>query len=190
MERRPEYRADHLALSRLHISDPELPWRGTPAENALIPTMRPEDSLLFRLAQLDVAPQDIDDVVNTHLHFDHAGNNDLLGAATFFVQREQYEQAKDNPSFPNQYWNLPALSYELLDGRPRLFDALDILPTPGHCEGHQSVALDLPETGSAVICGDAVLLPGQLRARRMGRPGRPRAGAGDRADAAVRRRRA
>ena len=39
-------------------------------------------------------------MVNTHLHFDHAGNNDLLGAATFFVQREQYELAKNNPSYP------------------------------------------------------------------------------------------
>lgn len=143
-------------MSRLHVADPELTWRGTAAANALIPMMRPEDSLLFRLAQLEIAPQDIDYVVNTHLHFDHAGNNDLIGTATFFVQRQQYEQAKDNPSFPNQYWNLPALSYELLDGEARLFDAIDIFPTPGHCEGHQSLALELPETGSVVICGDAV----------------------------------
>src|SRR5215470_10967321 len=86
---------DRLALvdtgmNRLHVEDPELTWRGTPANDALRPVMRPEDSLLYRLAQLDVAPQDIDFVVNTHLHFDHAGNNDLLGDATFFVQREQY----------------------------------------------------------------------------------------------------
>ncbi len=143
-------------MSRLHVADPELTWRGSPSENALVPTMRPEDSLLFRLAQLEVAPQDIDYVVNTHLHFDHAGNNDLLGGAKFFVQREQYEQAKDNPSFPNQYWNLPSLSYELLDGKARLFDALDLFPTPGHCEGHQSVAVDLSETGTVMLCGDAV----------------------------------
>ncbi len=143
-------------MNRMHVSDPELTWRGTPTADALMPVMRKEDSLLFRLAQLEVAPQDIDFVVNTHLHFDHAGNNDLLGRATFFVQRDQYEQAKDNPSFPNQYWNLPSLSYELLDGEARLFDALHVLPTPGHCHGHQSVMLDLDETGSVILCGDAV----------------------------------
>jgi N-acyl homoserine lactone hydrolase len=143
-------------MNRLHISDPELTWRGTPAANALLPVMRREDSLLFRLAQLDVAPQDVDFVVNTHLHFDHAGNNDLIGGATFFVQRDQYEHAKGNPSFPNQYWNLPSLSYELLDGEARLFDGLEVRPTPGHCTGHQSVVLRLRDSGTVILCGDAV----------------------------------
>jgi N-acyl homoserine lactone hydrolase len=143
-------------MSRLHIDDPDTTWRGTPTADALIPVMRKEDSLLFRLAQLGIAPQDIDYVVNTHLHFDHAGNNDLLGGATFFVQREQYEHAKGNPSFPNQYWNLPSLSYELLDGDTRLFDGVDVCHTPGHCVGHQSLFVQLGETGSVTLCGDAV----------------------------------
>ena len=143
-------------MSRLHVDDPDVTWRGTPTAEALIPVMRKEDSLLARLAQLEVAPQDVDFVINTHLHFDHAGNNDLLAGATFFVQREQYEHAKGNPSFPNQYWNLPSLSYELVDGEARLFGGVEVLPTPGHCEGHQSVVLHLRETGTVVICGDAV----------------------------------
>lgn len=143
-------------MSRLHVRDPELTWRGTPNGEALLPAMRKEDSLLFRLAQLEVAPQDIDFVVNTHLHFDHAGNNDLLGRATFFVQRDQYEKAKGNPSFPNQYWNLPSLSYELLDGDSELWDGIEVRATPGHCEGHQSVVVRLPETGTVILCGDAV----------------------------------
>ncbi len=143
-------------MSRLHVDDPELTWRGTPTASALLPVMRPEDNLLVRLAQLEVAPQDIDFVINTHLHFDHAGNNDLLGAATFFVQRDQYEHAEGNPSFPNQYWNLPGLSYDLVDGAARLFDGIEVLPTPGHCVGHQSVVLRLPESGTVVLCGDAV----------------------------------
>lgn len=143
-------------MSRIHIEDPDATWRGTPTAEALIPVMRKEDSLLFRLAQLGVAPQDIDYVVNTHLHFDHAGNNDLLGRATFFVQREQYEHAIGNPSFPNQYWNLPSLSYELLDGDARLFDGIEVAYTPGHCIGHQSLVLELEETGAVVVCGDAV----------------------------------
>jgi N-acyl homoserine lactone hydrolase len=152
---------DQLALvdtgmSRLHVEDPDLTWRGKTQAAWLTPVMRPEDSLLYRLAQLDIEPQNIDYVINTHLHFDHAGNNDLLGNATFFVQREQYDLAKDNPSFPNQYWNLPSLSYELLDGEQELFPGVLAIPTSGHTPGHQSVLLRLPETGALILCGDAV----------------------------------
>jgi N-acyl homoserine lactone hydrolase len=144
-------------MHRAHIQDPELTWRGQPFAELLTPAMRPEDSLLFRLAQLDIAPQDIDYVVNTHLHFDHAGNNDLLTKATFFVQREHYAAAQANSaSFPHQYWNLPHLRYELLDGESALFSGLEILLTPGHAPAHQSVLLRLPETGPVIICGDAV----------------------------------
>ena len=85
-------------MSRLHVDDPELTWRGTPAAEALLPVMRKEDNLLFRLGQLDVAPQDVDFVINTHLHFDHAGNNDLLGGATFFVQRSSTSTRRTIPA--------------------------------------------------------------------------------------------
>ena len=63
-------------MSRLHVGDPDLTWRGTPNAEILSVAMRPEDSLLIRLAQLGLHPHDIDYVINTHLHFDHAGNND------------------------------------------------------------------------------------------------------------------
>lgn len=143
-------------MSRIHIDDPDATWRGTPNEGGLLADMSPEDGLIHRLAELDLAPQDIDYVVNTHLHFDHAGNNDLLGGATFFVQREQYELAQGHPSYPNQYWNLPSLRYELVDGDEALFAGVRVVPTPGHVPGHQSVVIELPETGSVIICGDAI----------------------------------
>jgi N-acyl homoserine lactone hydrolase len=144
-------------MNRIHIKDPEATFRGQPFADLLIPEMRREDSLLFRLAELDIAPAEIDYVINTHLHFDHAGNNDLLKDSTFFVQREHYEFAKDNPaSFPHQYWNLPALSYELVDGAATLFPGVEVIPTPGHAPAHQSVLVRLADTGNIVICGDAV----------------------------------
>jgi len=143
-------------MHRGHVRDPEMTWRGQPLADLLMPVMRPEDSLLFRLAQLDIAPQDIKYVINTHLHFDHAGNNDLLTNATFLVQREHYNVARNNPTFPNQYWNLPHLRYELLDGESTVFENVEVLLTPGHAPAHQSVLLRLPETGPVIICGDAV----------------------------------
>lgn len=143
-------------MNRVHVADPDRTWRGTELESIITPVMRPEDSLMFRLAELGAAPADIQYVVNTHLHFDHAGNNDLLSGAKFFVQKAHYEFAKENPMFPNQYWNLPNLSYELIDGQLELFPGVEVIPTPGHAPGHQSVVVRLRDSGTIVICGDAV----------------------------------
>lgn len=143
-------------MNRLHITDPAATWRGTDMIDVLVPEMATEDNLELRLAELDVRPKDIDYVINTHLHFDHAGNNDLFERATFFVQREHYDYAKGNARFPNQYWNLPTLKYELLDGEMQLFPGLEVLLTPGHAPAHQSVMVRLPDSGNMVVCGDAV----------------------------------
>lgn len=143
-------------MSRLHITDPAATWRGTELMDVLVPEMSPEDDLESRLAELDVRPRDVDYVVNTHLHFDHAGNNALFERARFFVQREHFDAARGNASFPNQYWNLPTLRYELLDGDLELFPGVEVLLTPGHAPAHQSVLVRLAETGAMVICGDAI----------------------------------
>lgn len=143
-------------MSRLHITDPAATWRGTPMEKSLVPEMGPADDLGLRLQELDVKPTDIDYVINTHLHFDHAGNNDLFERATFFVQREHYDYARVNTGFPHQYWNLPKLKYELLDGESELFPGIEILLTPGHVPAHQSVMVRLQDTGNVVVCGDAI----------------------------------
>ena len=43
------------------------------------------------LAKVGFVPEDIEDVILTHLHFDHAGNLDRFPNATFHVQRAEYE---------------------------------------------------------------------------------------------------
>jgi len=143
-------------MSRDHIGNPYLTYGGTEIQDAIVPDMDPADDIVARLAEAGLTPEDIDYVINTHLHFDHAGNNFLFTRATFFVQREQYEFADGHPSFPNQYWNLPGLKYELVEGRREVLPGVEVLPTPGHVPGHQSVILTLPETGTVILSGDAV----------------------------------
>ena len=46
------------------------------------------------LAGIDMNPADIDLVINTHLHFDHCGQNSVFPHAPFYVQRTEYERAK------------------------------------------------------------------------------------------------
>lgn len=143
-------------MHRGHIEDPSQTFGESELGASLLPQMRLEDSLDFRLAALGRRAADITDVVNTHLHFDHAGNNEAFTEARFWVQREQYEAALDNPSFPNRYWRLPQLRYQLLEGETDLGDGISVLPSPGHAPGHQSVLVELDSGEKLILCGDAI----------------------------------
>jgi N-acyl homoserine lactone hydrolase len=143
-------------IHRSHIEDPDRTWRGTDFADLLRPVMRTEDTVDYRLAALGLRGADVTDVINTHLHFDHAGNNDAFPGATFYVQRSQYDAALDNPSFPNQYWRLEGLNYHLLDGETDLGDGITVIPTPGHAPGHQSVLVKLDSGENLMLCGDAI----------------------------------
>jgi N-acyl homoserine lactone hydrolase len=143
-------------MHQVHIDDPEATFRGTPTGDILLPVMRAEDYLVRRLADLNLAIQDVTHVINTHLHMDHCGCNGLFTQVPIYVQRKHHEFAIDNPVFPNQYWHLPQLSYELIEGEPELFPGVQMLVTPGHAPFHQSLMISLPNTGNVLLCSDAI----------------------------------
>ena len=51
-------------------------------------------SVADALAGLDMTPADIDLVINTHLHFDHCGQNAVFSHAPCCVQRTELDRAK------------------------------------------------------------------------------------------------
>jgi N-acyl homoserine lactone hydrolase len=117
--------------------------------------MQAEDAIVPRLAALGVTPDDVAIVVNSHLHFDHAGNNGAFPHATFVVQAEHLAFAKGKPNFPGVYWDIAELRYLPVSGRTRVAGGVEVVPTPGHAPGHQSLVIDLGETGRVVLTGDA-----------------------------------
>lgn len=140
-------------LHPVHVARPEATFGPLPDMKVV---MSDVDAIVARLASIDLRPDDITVVVNSHLHFDHAGNNGAFPRATFVVQREHLAFAKAHAqSFPGIYWDIPQLAYVPVDGRSRIAKGLEVVPTPGHAVGHQSLVLDLPETGRVVLCGDA-----------------------------------
>lgn len=143
-------------MHRGHVADPDLAWRGHSSMGQLRAVMSASDTLTCRLNELGYTPGDISYVVNTHLHFDHAGNNDLFGGARFFVQRAHWEFARGNRNYPGFCWDLPQLRYDLLDGPAQVVPGVQVLPTPGHTPGHQSVVVTLAEAGTVILAGDAV----------------------------------
>lgn len=146
-------------LHPVHVERPDATFGQSPT---MVVTMEPEDAVIARLGSLGVRPDDVAVVVNSHLHFDHAGNNRAFPNATFVVQAEHLAFAKGKPNFPAIYWDDPALRYLPASGRARVAAGIEVVPTPGHAPGHQSLVVDLAETGRVVLCGDAAFTRANL----------------------------
>ena len=139
-------------LHPVHVARPDATFG---PQSGLAVKMEDADGVTKRLAGLGVSPDDVAIVVNSHLHFDHAGNNGAFPKATFVVQAEHLAFAKGKPNFPGVYWDIPELTYVGAAGRSRVARGVEVVPTPGHAPGHQSLVVDLPETGRVVLTGDA-----------------------------------
>lgn len=125
--------------------------------------------------QLGWEPEDVDIVINTHLHYDHTGQNYRFRNAKFYVQRAEWEFACDpHPNFAVAYNPknfdgdaVPYFNWVFVDGEAQILPGLILIPTPGHTAGHQSV-LVRTSAGAVCIAGDAVncvaALDGDLKA--------------------------
>jgi glyoxylase-like metal-dependent hydrolase (beta-lactamase superfamily II) len=111
-------------------------------------------------------PSDVDIVLNTHLHFDHAGGDTVLGAdgvvrpsfpkARHVVQKGELDFAHSgNERIRASYLNgnfdpvAEAGLWDLVDGETTVTRGVRVLPTPGHTPFHHSV---LVEDAGEVAC--------------------------------------
>lgn len=117
-------------------------------------------------------PRDINKVILTHLHFDHAGGSTckdghgnlapMYPRATYFIQKSEWEDAqKPNEMTRASYLmdNFAPLEetgqIELLDGDTKIADCVRVELTGGHTRGHQ-IALIESEGERVVHLGDLV----------------------------------
>lgn len=111
------------------------------------------------LAAVDVDAADIDVVVLSHLHFDHAGGLAQIPNARVVVQRAEWEAGEDSDmAAANSFVQSDYLlghDVVTIDGEHDLFGdgAIKCVPTPGHTPGHQSVVVQLADE-EIVLCGD------------------------------------
>lgn len=113
---------------------------------------RPDALALFELEQEASVAEQVDlatitKVVLTHLHFDHAGGLALLPPSVpVFVQRLEWTAGQDEGAIAKNFF-LP-LDYGAIADRVVLVDgdhdllgdgSVELLTTPGHTPGHQSV---------------------------------------------------
>src|SRR5207302_5810318 len=112
-------------------------------------------SVADALAELDMSPADIGLVINTHLHFDHCGQNAVFKHAPIYVQRAEVARSKRESPELYEWFDFMNARFELLDGDAEILPGLSVLSTPGHTEGHQCVMV----SPSDLLIGDAAYTP-------------------------------
>lgn len=131
-----------------------------------------QDLLVHRLDALGLDPGDIAMVVLSHLHYDHAGGAHLFPHSELIVQRDEWAFATHTPRlFESLYYRknfeLPGYTWRLLDGDTELAPGVTALRTDGHTPGHQSLLVQLPETGPVILAADCAYWQEHLDAERV-----------------------
>jgi N-acyl homoserine lactone hydrolase len=141
--------------------DPEGRWGGL--AKVMVPIMQPGEHVLTGLAGLGLAPDDIDVVVNSHLHSDHCGCNAFFRKATFLVHTDELAAARASGSEASGYlaadWDQPMPVDEIAGQRDVFGDGrIVLLPLPGHTPGSLGVLARLDRSGTFMLAGDTVSL--------------------------------
>jgi glyoxylase-like metal-dependent hydrolase (beta-lactamase superfamily II) len=121
---------------------------------------QPGEEIAARLQKLDIDAREILYLVNSHLHFDHAGGNAQIPDAPIVIQRREWEAGRE-PDLIQSCGYKPT-DYDLgqdviqVTGEHDLFGDGSVVcfPTYGHTPGHQSLRVRL-ETGEVILTADA-----------------------------------
>lgn len=126
--------------------------------------------LVRNLAAHGITPDQIDWVVLSHMHFDHAGGcvqrdpdgslSPVFGRARHFVQQDEWSDATSTiPELVGSYFVddfMPLADAGLvdrIDGTAEIVPGVTVTQTGGHTRGHQSIALQSGDA-SAIFAGD------------------------------------
>ena len=122
-------------------------YRGFPAEKIT--------SFEEALTSLGLKPDDIDLVIQTHLHWDHCANTSKCKNAKVLVTEDELRFAfSPHPLTGASYKKdlLKGLNFVIVNGQYEVAPGIQLIPAPGHSPGTQAVAIDTDQ-GKAVITG-------------------------------------
>jgi glyoxylase-like metal-dependent hydrolase (beta-lactamase superfamily II) len=101
---------------------------------------------------------DVDTFIQTHLDWDHCMNTSKFRKARILIQRAEWEKIPAHPLFKSTYApayvyeQIGRLNVEFVEDDVEVAKGVQILFTPGHSPGGQSVAIDTDD-GTYVIAG-------------------------------------
>lgn len=125
-----------------------------------------DETLHANVKKLGLEPDDIEIVINTHLHWDHCHGNKIFPHAKFYVQREELRYAaappplhafgydSQNVGLKPPFANVP---FEFLQGDREIVPGVSVVLTPGHTPGSQGVLVEC-KGGPVFIAGDTLPL--------------------------------
>lgn len=131
-----------------------------------------DDLVLNRLSTLGLRPEDIQHVVASHLHFDHAGGLQFFPQARVYTNETELRFAYWPAVFQRDFYDRDDFDHPLnwvtTEGDYDIFGdgSVMIIPTPGHTPGHQSLVVELAG-GTHVLAGDASYWSTKMRERRL-----------------------
>jgi 4-pyridoxolactonase len=113
-----------------------------------LPEQTPEQTIAAQLEQCGFALGEVTALVNTHLHIDHVGGNQLFkgtGVRNLIHERELAQARNHEPfeffGYSDKSWDYEGASIETLSGDVELAPGVWLYETPGHTVGHYSVLL-------------------------------------------------
>ena len=106
------------------------------------------------LAAASLDPDEVRAIINTHLHFDHCGQNRAFPGVAIVTQRAELEAARSEGHSIRDWVDFPGAAHVPVDGDGEIAEGVSVLATPGHTVGHQSVTVRAGD-GLVLIVGQA-----------------------------------
>jgi N-acyl homoserine lactone hydrolase len=130
------------------------------------PVFREEELAHHAIQTLGVQPENIDFIILSHLHHDHAGEICQFPNATVIVQQAEYDYAHRTDYFMEQTYyadEVPAQGIDWYFLQGKADDRFDLFGdgriviyyTPGHTIGHQSLLVRTEKDGAFLLAADA-----------------------------------
>lgn len=127
-----------------------------------------------RLLEIGLYPDDIDLLIISHLHFDHAGNLRLFRGTKagqhVLIQEEEAKHAfmranlfdpakisyRGDGYVRHEFNGLDGIAFELVNGDRKLAEDLELLLLPGHTPGTMGLVVRTEHTGTSIFPSDAI----------------------------------
>lgn len=110
-----------------------------------------------QLEKIGLTPKDIDYLAFSHLHIDHIGEASTFKDSTWIMNTTEWDTMKDDLGEKALVADYETSEKVEIQGDHDVFGdgTVQILFTPGHTHGHQSLLLRLQNAGNVILCGDA-----------------------------------
>lgn len=120
------------------------------------------------LTQHGIDERDVVAVVNSHLHFDHCGQNAVFqrGGVPIYVQAAETEAAQAFGYTVPEWAAIPEDVLRTVRGDEVLADGVTMIETVGHTPGHQSLMVETVD-GRVIVAGQCAYAIDELTNRRV-----------------------